>query len=389
MAGTFSSDDWKKINAELDRDPDGYGLPRRAYGSLVLGSFNIRKCGSSRRRSAETWDFLGRMCRRFDLLAVQEVMDDLSGLERLIEAMGAEEYGWIVSDKTGAFPGDAGLNERLAFVYRRDVLRRGPIVSDVTYDRTKIHELLAENWDEVRPAVEEYRAQLAEWQQGQRKREPKLDLPVFLSFIRQPFTVSFQVKGHPEANPFEFMAVNAHLIYGERIADRKREFQALMEWIVKREENVDDDRFPGLILLGDLNLDFDNPASDIEDIQQYLKDLKTRGGIDIKVNFPFLGVHPGQTQVFRTNARLRETFDHIGFFYRATALPPDVLQRPVGSHERGPDYAVVNFVALFAKALTGKELGQLSKTKQKEFFAKFEHSVSDHMPIWVRVPLPD
>ncbi len=389
MAGTFTKADWKKINAELDRDPIGYGLPPRTYGSLVLGSFNIRKCGSSRRRSAETWEFLGRMCRRFDLLAVQEVMDDLSGLERLIEEMGTDDYGWIVSDKTGAFPGEAGLNERLAFVYRRSVLRRGPIVSDVTYDRSKIHDLLAEHWDEIKPVMDDYRRKLDEWKAGERKSKPRVELPVFLSFIRQPFSVSFQVKGHPEARPFEFMAVNAHLIYGNKIDERRREFQALMEWIVKREENVDDDRFPGLILLGDLNLDFDRPESDIENIQEFLKDLKTKKGMDIKVRFPFLGKHPAQADYFRTNARLRETFDHIGFFYRATALPPDVISRAYGSHDRGPDYAVVNFVKLFAKALTGKELGELSKAKQREFYAKFEHSVSDHMPIWVRVPLPD
>ncbi len=389
MAATFTKDDWDKINAELDREPLAYGLPNRTYGSLVLGSFNIRKCGSSRMRSAEIWAFLARLCRRFDLLAVQEVMDDLSGLERLIEEMGTDDYGWIVSDKTGAFPGDAGLNERLAFVYRRDVLRRGPIVSDVTYDRSKIHEILAENWDEVRPAMDDFAKKLAEWKDGKRKKKPKVELPVFLSFIRQPFSVSFQVKGHPEANPFEFMAVNAHLIYGDKIDERRREFRALMEWITKREENVDDDRFPGLILLGDLNLDFDRPESDIESIQEYLRDIQTKKGLDIKVTFPFLAKHPSQPDVFRTNARLRETFDHIGFFYRSTALPPDVIQREYGSHERGPDYGVVNFVALFAKALTGLELGELSKAKQKEFYRKFEHSVSDHMPIWVRVPLPD
>jgi len=88
------------------------------------------------------------MCRRFDLLAVQEVLDDLSGLERLREEMG-EEYRMIVSDKTGAFPGDLGLNERLAFIYRSSMVRRGPIVSDITYDRTKIHELLVDKFDAI------------------------------------------------------------------------------------------------------------------------------------------------------------------------------------------------------------------------------------------------
>ena len=71
-AKQFTDDEWAKINATLRADPKRYGLPQREYGSVLLGSFNIRKIGNTRNRSPETWQFLAETCRSFDLIAVQE-----------------------------------------------------------------------------------------------------------------------------------------------------------------------------------------------------------------------------------------------------------------------------------------------------------------------------
>ena len=117
MAKQLTSADWKLIRARLNEDPRRYGLPQREYGSVLLGSFNIRKLGSPRSRNAGTWEFLADVCRSFDLLAVQEIMDDLSGLRRLMSLLGPE-FSMVVSDLTGVFPGEPGLGERLGFIYR-------------------------------------------------------------------------------------------------------------------------------------------------------------------------------------------------------------------------------------------------------------------------------
>jgi endonuclease/exonuclease/phosphatase family metal-dependent hydrolase len=386
-AKKLSAAQWKKVNKVLDADPARYGMPERVYGSAVLGSFNIRKLGAERKRDDATWQFLGRLCRRIDLLAVQEVMDDLSGLMRLKDEMGPE-YHVVVSDKTGAFPGNLGLNERLAFIYRSSLVRRAAVVSDVTYDRSKVHEVLLENFHDISQAVQNYRDKLARFAQGKLKNKPKFQPPVFLSFIRQPYGVSFQLVGHPDTEPYEFMAVNAHLIFGE-MGDRKREFNALMDWIIGREKQSTGTLFPGLFLLGDLNLDFDDPATDIGDINKYLQPIANKMGEPISVAFPFLEKHPQQKTVFRTNARQKQTFDHIGLFYRANRVPKEIRERPAGSNPRGPDYGVINFVNLFSKALHGVDFAKLPVSKKKAFYALFEHSVSDHMPIWLRIPLPD
>jgi len=146
MSKAFTADEWDRIEAMLWDDPNRFGLPPRQYGTVVFASFNIRKLGSADKRDPRTWRFLADVCRRFDLLAVQEVMEDLSGLRHLKELMGPD-FAMIVSDPTGAFPGDRGLSERLAFIYNWRVIERTEVATDVSYDRTKVLETLADNLD--------------------------------------------------------------------------------------------------------------------------------------------------------------------------------------------------------------------------------------------------
>jgi len=55
-------------------------------------------------------------------------MDDLTGLNKIMGILGPE-FGLIVSDRTGAFPGARGLAERLDFIFRWSVVNRGEVGS--------------------------------------------------------------------------------------------------------------------------------------------------------------------------------------------------------------------------------------------------------------------
>ena len=116
---------------EVGGAPEWYGLPQREYGSVLVGSFSIRKLGSARSRNSDTWEFLADVCSSFDLLAVQEIMDNLSGLRRLMSLFGPE-FSIVVSDQTGVFPGEPGVGERLGFIYRWNTVERMEVASDVT-----------------------------------------------------------------------------------------------------------------------------------------------------------------------------------------------------------------------------------------------------------------
>lgn len=393
----FTTAEWKHINALLDKDPDKFGLPKRIYGTVVLGSFNIRKLGSSRNRSKETWEFLARICRQFDLIAIQEIMDDLSGLNRIMDLLGPE-FGMVVSDKSGVFPGASGLGERLGFIFRWSVVERGEVISDITYDRSKVIQIMAENYEAIHKAMKPYSEKYLDWKAGNRGKPRNIKLPAFLSFIRQPYCVSFKLKGFPGTQPYEFMAVNAHLFFGDYMSDRRQEFHALMQWIIERVKDNDKAYYPNFILLGDLNLDYNNPARDRKTVEKSMKSYDKDGNEEtdpdkqINVNFPFLDVHPDQSKVFKTNARLNETFDHIGLFFKNSTnnLPTYKQNRTMGQGDGKIDYGVFNFVELFRKALgVTPTVDQMTKAQKDEFFPKFEHKVSDHMPLWLRLPLPE
>ncbi|MCK4785155.1 MAG: hypothetical protein KAV87_15505, partial [Desulfobacteraceae bacterium] len=96
----FSSSKWKKINEELNdclsQESEPYGLPEQREKSVLLGTFNIRELGKIENRSEEAWDFLVMICQRFDLLAIQEVQDDLSGIRELHNRLG-KSFGLVVS----------------------------------------------------------------------------------------------------------------------------------------------------------------------------------------------------------------------------------------------------------------------------------------------------
>ncbi len=119
------------------------------------------------------------------------------------------------------------------------------IASDLTYDRTKTFKTLVDNAENLIEALQECEGDARE-----------LHLPFFVTFARQPHGVAFRIRN---AEPYEFLAVNAHLIFGDRIGDRRREFTALMELLKSR---LADDDSINLILTGDLNLDFDDPVKD-------------------------------------------------------------------------------------------------------------------------------
>ena len=426
----FTESEWNKINRLLDTNGDEFGFPRRRGDSVVLASFNIRKIGQQKNKSAGAWRFLHRFCARCDLVAVQEVQDNLEGLDHLKSLLGGG-YGMVVSDITGGIAGKRGMVERLAFLYRRNRVARTEVASDITIDRSAVLDTLYEKRGDFLKAFQDRQKELTAWKRkyngklddwkirvdaweagGRPGRKPKKPgpsrppfvLPHFLTFIRTPHCVSFEVPGRPRRKPYRFLAVNAHLLYGHRdrqAQERRMEFFGLIGWLVARARQAKRMYHKDIIMFGDLNLDFDQPVSDREEIEDGLRSLnrgQLRGTSRAKVNFPFLDVHPSrkkieeaegtQAAIFRTNPRMNQTYDQIALFIDDERLPNHDMNRRAGKTEGGFDYRVFDFVELFAQAIHGKAFEELSKTASGALIGKFEHDVSDHMPIWIRLPLP-
>jgi hypothetical protein len=155
-----------------------------------------------------------------------------------------------------------------------------------------------------------------------------------------------------------------------------------MDWIVERAGQKGRAYYPNFILMGDLNLDFDDPDKDKKRLEKDIKALNKVSHKGVSVNFPFLDIHPNQSEIFRTNARMSQTYDQIGLFSRDVRLPTFLDNVKMGQKRTGPDFGVFNFTKLFSEAL------EVPETQQKSLFARFEHKVSDHMPLWLRLPMP-
>ncbi len=416
---SFTQAHWAQIHTKLDSDEQGFGLPERRSGSLVFSSFNIRKFGKLKsgnkiKRSDGSWRLLIKFAERCDLLAIQEVGDDLTSVKHLLEALG-DAYSFVASDISGASPGERGNIERLVFVYRNDKLQPTGLGSDLTYERSDILRTLFDERDTIRndllvreSEMDEFNAKVEKWNEEVSKweetglnakggtskpsspRKPAFSVSEFLQFIRSPHMVSFKTLGDKDVEPYRFIAVNAHLLFGgsntQWKGERLREFKALMDWLIIRADKMERMFEPNFILFGDLNLDFEKIHIKREQMTDYLKTLnQTRLKRAAKINMPFISTHPDQEDVFRTNARKNQTFDHIAIIASDRRLPPPHKNDEAGKEGSDKfDYGMFDFVKLFFETLPEETKANTRSPK----YSLFQHDVSDHMPIWIRLENP-
>jgi len=388
MAEEFSEAEWALINAHLDADMSLYGLPERRNGSVVLMSWNIRKFGafekdSVPKKSPGAFAMIERVCARADIIAIQEVQRDTASLYTLRDRLRVGGVPWevVVSDVTGMAPGYEGMAERHVILYRSDRVKRGDLASDLSFDRSAVLEnsdeaLRALVTKEIEIAGEEGMwAKISEWLGGQQKLMGA-KLKRFVQFIRTPHIIEFVVEG--PAGAYEFYIVNAHLVSGKSKTERELEFFALLEWLLLDSQRTVAEEGKTFLLMADLNLDFQsNVDKRRAAMAEYLTSINEEKEIQAKVNFPFLD------GAFFTNARRTETFDHIAWITTDTRLLRGRHNAQAGS--LGPDqydYGMFDFVQAFSDAGPGKA------PNGDPAFDRYTHDFTDHMPIWVRLPVP-
>ena len=399
MASHFSNAEWDKINTVFKNSAEDFGLPKRRKDSVIIGSFNIRKLGRVDKRTDQSWEFLKQTISRFDLIAIQEVMDGLEGLEHLSSLLG-NDYCIAITDVTGATPGKSGNAERLGYLYNKKKIERTALASDISFDRSEIINNLFDNRELFNQAFDRHSEKIVAWEKKvlQRKAigkrapsKPNIEIPTFLAFIRQPQSTSFRINGAKNTTPYEFIVVNAHLLYGTNKKEREWEFKALIEWLSLRAKYIDKLYHPNLLLLGDCNLDFDSVPAMKENIEALLTGLNKTVLKNKKAavaNFPLLSAHP-KNGILKTALRQKATYDQIGIFSNDPRLPKPADNANAGSTAAGYDYGVFNMANLIAQALHGKNIDQLSKPQKKALYKKAEFDISDHMPIWMRLKLPE
>ena len=202
--------------------------PKTGDANLLIGTWNIRAFGpvyeqwsenpGSPKRNLRGVAILAELIRRFDVVAVQEVRADTSGIRLLVDEFLGPDWGLMLSDVSA---GERGNTERLGFLYdRRRVLPSG-LAGEIVLPPTA---------------------------QGDPQEQ----------FDRTPYIVGFR------AGTERFTLLTAHIRYGALPAERLPELIALAEYTAR--EIRDRATAPGaeernLIVLGDFNIDRrdDNP----------------------------------------------------------------------------------------------------------------------------------
>jgi len=188
--------------------------------TLIVGTWNIRNFDDNRfgngPRNDEDLQYIAEIISRFDVIAVQEICDDVRPLDKLMRLLGYH-YDYIMTDVT---EGKSGNDERLGFIYDKNkVTFKGVAGELVLPDK----ELIIDKDDKG----------------GERQ----------LQFARTPFMCSFQ------SGWFKFIFSTVHIYFGEstgaKYERRVKEIDKVAEFLAKRAENDDQN----LILVGDFNIE--------------------------------------------------------------------------------------------------------------------------------------
>ncbi len=254
----------KRLRSYRDTKP-GRLIPPKDKSRLLVASWNVANLGEQKRRDPDH-ELIAEIMRWFDLVAVQEIKENLGGLEG-IRAHLPKAYKALYSDA-------AGNNERMAFLY----------------DSRKVGVL--EEVGEIALPVSEYpRVKLEGVEQE------------FKGFDRSPYFAAFQ------SGKFKFNLASVHLYFGKfknkqeakRSMDRRAlETYAVATWAADRRRSKHTP-IKDIIALGDFNLPKMEPDDPI------YKAL-TRKGLLL----------PKHTSQVGSNLEGDMYYDQIGFFKEET-----------------------------------------------------------------------
>lgn len=182
-------------------------IPKRDRNHLHLLTWNIRNLNEKKEQKAIR--YITQICKNFDLIAIQEVKDNLEGLEKLQHTLG-KKYRFLFSDPSGN-------GERLVFCYNSKTIEFTGLAAEIV---------------------------LSPGAGRSKKKKPELE------FDRTPYMASFRKNG------CNFIVVTVHIFYGSgsAVEYRLEEIRNIAKYLKKRSSDIDvlDSDF---IACGDFNIE--------------------------------------------------------------------------------------------------------------------------------------
>ena len=391
-------------------------IPRRSKtDNLLLLTWNIRKF--SDKKSDKAIKYIAEIIKKFDVIAIQEVMKNLEGIEKLQKLLG-KNYRFIFSDA-------AGNNERLLFCYYKNNVKftglAAEIVNNPGHGREKNRNSNLDVFD-VKPKKsftvkisnlkqkKKFRKILEVFIKNKRKyklyakstskeplkkgdiisdRKDKIKLHVkkieakkfgdedpkngyyatleldydekvkivtrdfVLEFDRTPYLASFQ------KNNCHFIVTTVHIYYGtpDQVEFRRDEIDLLAKYIDK-ETGSADVLDPDYIVCGDFNIE--------EAVEYELKKNSKKTDTEIRKSlFSTLTrnnlIIPEEIQKIPTNLEKNMYYDQIGY------------QQFKANKKKGITASTIKF----------RKANSIDfKNALEDHFDNLKHDFTDHLPLW-------
>ena len=297
---------------------DRRNIPLPSDNNLLIATWNLTNFGLQKRED-EHIEIMAEIIKPFDIVAVQEVADNLEHMHTLLEKLDGE-YDTKFTDI-------GGNSERLGYLYKKS--------------RVGITELAAEL---AMRGYERKRLTITVGDESGSEHEERFD-----GFNRNPYMIGFK-KGD-----FEFTLVNVHL-YWSNFIWRRLEATALAKWAknrVKKSHPPNND----IILIGDFNM------YKVEEGDKIYDDLVKNGGLQ----FPKY-----ETELVGTNLAGDGHYDELAFFPSRTA---EDFSGRMGVFDFDK--------ALFAELWPDDSETPAKKKEMKEkFFQYIRYYLADHRLLW-------
>lgn len=229
-------------------------IPKKTKNSFRLLTWNIRNLNSNKEDRAISC--FAEVIKNFDLIAIQEVKDDLGGIEKLQKKLG-KKYRFLFSDP-------AGNGERLVFCYNSRKIQFTGLAAEIV----------------MAPG------------QGKETVKPELE------FERTPYMASFRSEG------CNFIVVTVHIYYGSgsKVKYRLDEIKNIATFLEKRSTDTDS-LDSDYIACGDFNIEKVKEKMESENpLEKLFSALQSKGLII-----------PTEIQASPSNLTKDKHFDQIGF----------------------------------------------------------------------------
>ncbi len=199
-------------------------IPAKSHDNLLIATWNIRAFGrltnkwtatdnDSPKRDKQSLLCIAEIIKSFDIIAVQEVKDNIKCLRETMRLLGSN-WSFLMTDVTRGGPGNG---ERLAFIFNTRKVQLSGLACELVIPKEQIDNNIAPD---------------------------ALDR----QFARTPYAVSFR------AGNKTFVLLTLHVLYGDNYEDRVPELKVIADWMYDWAKKLKRWKH-SLITLGDFNID--------------------------------------------------------------------------------------------------------------------------------------